>query len=335
MDRPESLDMNEAPTRIIDCQCHLFSPGTLARLRSRSEDPCLIRDAEAETVRMGAWPRRIGQAHTELGPLLEAMDDCGVTRAALSPNDPGPEWFAPDEAAVARESNDFIAASVASAPDRLFGIGVLPLPAIEETVREMDRGVRELGLKGFLLYSNCLGRSPDTLGLDPVFARATALDVPLLIHPAKPVWDDALADIEMIAAVGNMFEDTVALLRLILSGVLDRHPELKLVCPHLGGALPFLIGRIEHQMTVLRRGPRGLRKSPLDYLRQVAFDIVSPQPSAIRLLIDLVGTDRLLFGSDHPWVHPALMLETLDSIELSPSDRQAVLFRNATELFNL
>jgi aminocarboxymuconate-semialdehyde decarboxylase len=320
---------------IIDCQCHLFTPGTLNRLRSRPEDPCLVGDPGADIVRMGAWPRRIGQKHTEVESLLEAMDGCGITRAALSPNDPGPEWFAPDEAAAARESNDFIAATVDAYPDQLFGIGVLPLPSIGETVQEMDRGVRALGLKGFLLYSNCCGRSPDTLGLDPVFARATALDVPLLIHPAKPVWDEALADVEMIAAVGNMFEDTVALLRLILSGVFDRHPALKLVCPHLGGALPFLIGRIEHQMTVLKRGPRGLQKRPIDYLRQVTFDVVSPQPSAIRLLIDLVGPKRLLFASDHPWVHPALMLETLNSIELSPADRQAILFRNATQLFNL
>jgi predicted TIM-barrel fold metal-dependent hydrolase len=327
--------MAEPDMPIVDCQCHLFTPGTLARLRTRVEDPRLIRKDGVDIVTMGNWPRRIDQTHTDVDQLLGTMETSGVTRTALSPNDPGPEWFGIDAEEVARESNDFIAATVETHSDRLFGIGVLPLPDIEPARREMNRGVRELGLRGFLLYSNICGRYPDTLGLEPVFREAVDLDIPLIIHPAKPVWDEPMADVEMIAAVGNMFEDTIALLRLILSGVIDRHPALKLVCPHLGGTLPFVFGRLEHQINVLGRGPQNLALPPLEYLRRVYFDIVSPQPSAMRLLLDLAGPERLLFGSDYPWVQPALMLETFNSLELSPPDRQAILHRNATHLFNL
>jgi predicted TIM-barrel fold metal-dependent hydrolase len=133
--------------------------------------------------------------------------------------------------------------------------------------------------------------------------------------------------------VGNMFEDTVALLRLILSGVLDRHPDLKLVCPHLGGTLPYVFGRLEHQMNVLGRGPRDLECSPQDYLKRIYFDIVSPQPSAMRLLIDIVGTNRLVFGSDYPWVQPSAILDALKSLNLDSAKMTAILHGNAEMLF--
>ncbi|MEZ5275113.1 MAG: amidohydrolase family protein [Opitutaceae bacterium] len=321
-------------TTIIDCQCHLFPPKTLTRLRSRTTDPRLIREGNGETLVMGAWRRRLSPSHKRLDRLVATMDAAGITRTALSPNDPGPEWFGRDAPKVARETNTFIARSVERHPDRLIGLGVLPLPAVEPSLREIDHAVDELGLKGFLLYSNLKGRLPDDPRFESIFARLESLGLPLFIHPAKPVWVDPLADLEMIAAVGNMFEDTVALLRLILSGVLDRHPGLRLVCPHLGGALPFLIGRIEHQMTVLKRGPRHLKKRPVDYLRQVTFDIVSPQPSAIRLMLDLVGPGQLVFGSDYPWVQPSLVLDTLESLRLKPAELRAILFENAQRLFD-
>jgi len=320
---------------IIDCQCHLFTPGTLRRLRHRRSHPLIVRQGARETVVMGPWRRPISSAHTELQSLVETMEASGISRNVLSPNDPGPEWFGSEAAEVAVESNDFIAAIVREDETRFTGIGVLPLPEVEPTLNEMTRAVEELGLKGFLLYTNILGRFPDEPRFSAVFKRAEELGVPLLLHPAKPVFSSVFKKHEMIAAVGNMFEDTVALLRIIMAGIIDRHPALELVCPHLGGTLPFVLGRLEHQMTVLGRGPRDLALTPLEYLRRVTFDIVSPQPSAIRLLVDLVGTDRLIFGSDYPWVKPTVILEALRSLELKPTEMQSILHGNAETLFQL
>jgi predicted TIM-barrel fold metal-dependent hydrolase len=318
---------------IIDCQCHLFVPGTLQRLRQRRSHPRIVKGESGETVVMGPWRRRIGSKHTNLWSLIETMEASGITRNLISPNDPGPEWFGNEALDVARESNDFIAAIVRENPERFFGIGVLPLPDVLSTLDEMKRGVQELGLKGFLLYTNILGRFPDESEFSEVFSTAEALGVALLLHPAKPLSSAVFEQHEMISAVGNMFEDTVALLRLILSGVLDRHPDLKLVCPHLGGTLPYVFGRLEHQMNVLGRGPRDLECSPQDYLKRIYFDIVSPQPSAMRLLIDIVGTNRLVFGSDYPWVQPSAILDALKSLNLDSAKMTAILHGNAEMLF--
>jgi predicted TIM-barrel fold metal-dependent hydrolase len=253
----------------------------------------------------------------------------------LSINDPGPEWFGADGPAVARVANDFLARIVARHPQRFFGLGVLPLQDMRAALIELDRCVQQLGMKGILLYTNLAGRFPDEPEFRPLFARAVELDLPLLLHPAKPVTIEQVKAYEMTSSLGNMFDDTIALTRIIMSGILDEFPKLKLVCPHLGGALPFIIGRLDHQTQVLKRGPKNLRHAPSEYLRRVWLDIVSPQPLAMKFAYEFLGADRLLFASDHPWVEPKLIRDTFDSLHLPPDDREKIYTLNARKLFRL
>ena len=164
--------------------------------------------------------------------------------------------------AVARMLNDYLAGIVRRHPARFFGLCVLPLQDEKAAQAELDRCIRQLGMRGILLYTNLAGRFPDEPQFRWLFARAEALDLPILLHPALPVTAPQVKGYEMISTLGNMFDDTIALTRIILSGLLDRHPRLKLVCPHLGGTLPFIIGRLDHQVSVLKRGPRYLKKPP-------------------------------------------------------------------------
>ena len=132
-----------------------------------------------------------------------------------------------------------------------------------------------------------------------------------------------------------MFENTIALARIIASGLLDQHPKLKLVCPHLGGTLPYVSGRMDHQVTVLKRGPQTLQRKPSEYLRDIYMDIVSPLPEAIRFALDFTSADKLLFSSDHPWVAPKVIHDALHSLNLPAADQQKILSGNARQLFRL
>jgi aminocarboxymuconate-semialdehyde decarboxylase len=132
-----------------------------------------------------------------------------------------------------------------------------------------------------------------------------------------------------------MFDNTIALTRLIMSGVLDELPKLQLVCPHLGGTLPYIIGRLDHQVAVLKRGPKNLRRTPSEYLKSIWLDIVSPLPQAMKFAVEFMGADRLLFASDHPWVEPKLILDTLLSLKLPAADEQRILSGNARKLFGI
>lgn len=319
----------------IDCQSHLYVPEIVTLMEKRRVDPLVYSKGGDRYVKMGDWRRRILPKHMDVAAKLADMDANGIAATALSINDPGPEWFGAEGAAVARLANDFIADVVRKHPARFVGLCVLPLQDMSAALQELDRCADRLGMKGILLYTNLAGRFPDEPQFRPLFARAVELDIPILLHPALPVTAPLLKDYEMISALGNMFDDTMALARIILAGILDEHPRLTLVCPHIGGTLPFVIGRLDHQVHVLKRGPQNLQHAPSAYLRQVYFDLASPLPQAMRLIYDLVGPDRLLFSSDHPWVDPKLIRECLASLNLPRPDEEKILSQNARQLFRM
>jgi predicted TIM-barrel fold metal-dependent hydrolase len=161
------------------------------------------------------------------------------------------------------------------------------------------------------------------------------LDIPVLLHPAKPLTTEFVKGYEMTSTLGNMFDNTIALTRLFMSGILDELPKLKLVCPHLGGTLPYIVGRLDHQVTVLKRGPRNLTRTPSEYLKQIWLDIVSPLPLAMKFAHEFMGSDRLLFSSDHPWVEPQLIIDDFRSLKLPAGDESKVFAGNARKLFQL
>jgi predicted TIM-barrel fold metal-dependent hydrolase len=319
----------------IDCQSHLFCPEIVDRLERRSVDPLVYRQGDDRFVRMGAWHRKILPNHFDADAKLSAMDKARIDRCALSINDPGPEWFGTDGPEVARIMNDFIANIVRRHPSRFFGLCVLPLLEMPAALRELDRCVGDLGMKGILLYTNLAGRFPDEEPFRPLFRRAEELSLPVLLHPAKPVTTDLVQTYELTSTLGNMFDDTIALTRIIMSGLLDEFPRLKLVCPHLGGTLPFIIGRLDHQVQVLKRGPKNLTRLPSEYLKQVWLDIVSPLPLAIRFAYDFSGPEKLLYASDHPWVEPQLIADALTGLKLPAAHEAQIFGGNAQRLFQL
>jgi len=168
-----------------------------------------------------------------------------------------------------------------------------------------------------------------------LFEVAEKRGLPILLHPAHPTTYEATKGYNMAAGLGLMFDTTIALTRLILAGVLERRPNLKLVCPHLGGALPYLIGRVDHQVRVLKRGGENIRRAPSDYLKMVYLDTVSPMAAAIRYGIDSVGVDQMLYGSDHPWVDPQLIAGLVRSLKLGAADEDKIFAGNARRLFGL
>jgi predicted TIM-barrel fold metal-dependent hydrolase len=224
---------------------------------------------------------------------------------------------------------------VESHPGRFFGLAVLPFDHIDHTLDELERCFSTLGMKGILLYSNLNTRFPDEPQFRPLFAEAEKRGIPMLLHPALPVTFESTKGYDMAGGMGLMFDTTIALCRLILSGIFEEHPALKLVCPHVGGTLPFLIGRIDHQTSVLRRGAERIRKLPSEYLRQIWLDTVSPLAAAIKCGAELVGTDRMLYASDHPWVDPGLIAGHVRSLQLPEAEEQSIFSTNARRLFGL
>jgi predicted TIM-barrel fold metal-dependent hydrolase len=331
----QSAIRDPQPAIRIDCQSHLYPPEMLAYLEKRKDSPYVYRKDGERYVVIGGWQRRVLPNHSDVGAKLQAMDKSNISLTALSINDPGPELFGKEGPAVARMVNDFVGGVAREHPARFFGLAVLPLQEMDAALAELDRCVNKLGMKGILLYSNLAGKFPDEAQFRPLFARAEELDIPILLHPAYPTTFEATSGYQMAAGLGLMFDTTIALTRIILAGLLDQYPRLKLVCPHVGGALPYLIGRVDHQTMVLKRGAEKIKKAPSEYLKQVWLDIVSPLALTIRYGYDYVGAERLLYSSDHPWVDPQLIVNNLQSLKLPRAEEEKIFGGNARRLFRL
>ncbi|MDZ4401387.1 amidohydrolase family protein [Prosthecobacter sp.] len=320
---------------VIDCQSHLFFPEVLDMMRKRKVEPLIYDKDGTVFLKMGDWLRKVPPHYLDVEAKLAAMDASGIEITMLSTNDPGPEWFGDDGPAVAQLIHDSLAGVIAKHPTRFRGLCVLPLQNEKAAAEELDRCVKKLGFKGILLYTNLAGAWCDEPQFHWVYARAEELGVPILLHPAKPMTTEQVKGYELTSTLGNMFENTIAIARIIASGLLDKHPKLKLVCPHLGGTLPYICGRMDHQLTVLKRGPQNLQRKPSEYLRSIHMDIVSPLPEAMRFALDFSRADKLLFSSDHPWVQPQEILDPLRSLNLDAATEAKILSGNARQLFNL
>jgi predicted TIM-barrel fold metal-dependent hydrolase len=319
----------------IDCQSHLFSSEFLDWLEKRKKPPYVYRKGGDRFVVVGEWHRKLMPRHADVAAKLADMDRAGIRMTALSINDPGPEFFGSDSLSVANTLNDFIADVVRQHPTRFFGLATLPFDSEANTLKELDRCVSKLGMRGILLYSNLDGKFPDERQFRGLFAEAERRQIPLLLHPAYPMTYEATKGYEMTGGLALMFDTTIALSRLILSGVLEQHPKLQLVCPHVGGTLPYIVGRIDHQTMVLKRGADNIRRAPSEYLKQVWLDTVSPLALAIKYGCDFVGTDRMLYASDHPWVDPTLIASQVQSLRLPANDEAKIFSANARRLFRL
>lgn len=296
-------------TPVTDVHAHLLLPALHTEVERRA--PELVADAaELERRRNGVESLTAsaamigGRIHrlTDVSARLSAMDEQGVDRqwVSVSPNHFYP--WAPEGLAVwiAGETNRLVAEHVARAPDRLLGLGVVPLQHPERIVEYLDDAVLGRGLAGVEISSFAGDVELSDERLEPFWARAAQLGCIVFLHPFGCSLDQRLDRFYLSNTVGQPAENAVALSHLIFAGVLDRHPDLRLVAAHGGGYLPFAIGRADRAWRV-RPEARGCLHAPSTYLRRLWYDSVVHDPAALQQLIAVAGESRVMLGSDFPF----------------------------------
>ncbi len=322
---------------IVDCQSHVF-PREYAELLTRNRNS--LRTSGGDGVYLidysGVQRFRLDLDDYSPGRKLADMDRSGVDMSVISVNIPTPDMLEPPLAIEgARICNDAVAELCAQHSDRFVGIASLPLNDVPAAITELERAVSELDLRGVFLPSHINGDPLDQARFEPFYARAAELGVPLVLHPTVPTWADAIREHSMIPMAGFMIDTSFAMLRLILGGAMERHPQLTVVHPHCGGVLPYLMGRVVEQTEVKRRGRDHITQSPRETYRRVYLDLVSPSQLAINFALDFAGAGNLLFGSDHPWVTIDAIMQYVSALDCSEADMAAILGGNARELFRI
>ncbi|WP_435526271.1 amidohydrolase family protein [Microbacterium elymi] len=201
---------------------------------------------------------------------------------------------------MACETNRLVAEHVAAAPERLTGLGLVPLQHPARIVECLDDAVLGRGLAGVEISSFAGDVELSDERLEPFWARAAQLGAIVFLHPFGCSLDERLDRFYLANTVGQPVENAVALSHLIFAGVLDRHPGLRIVAAHGGGYLPTSIGRSDHAWRV-RPDARGCAHEPSSYLKRIWFDTVVHDPSVLRHLIEVAGPSQVVLGSDFPF----------------------------------
>ncbi|WP_329352253.1 amidohydrolase [Streptomyces sp. NBC_01261] len=304
------------------------TPGLTAELAAeqRAHSPASLTANRAQL-------QRLAPKLTDVTTRLADLDAMGVDIQVVGPMPMHHYWADPDLAIhLARTVNAAVAAHCATAPDRLYGLGTVPLQHPDLAVALLDQAVNDHGLYGISVSTTVDGRELADPAHDVVWQRAEELGVVVFVHPWGCSLGARLATNYLGNTVGQPVETTVALSQLVFTGVLDRFPRLKLVAAHGGGYLPTYIGRSDHAWQV-REDARGCAEPPSAYLRRMWFDALVYTPRALRHLVEEVGADRVVLGTDHPFdMGVDDPVARLDAAGLTPADRAAVAGGNALDL---
>ncbi|MDX3585032.1 MULTISPECIES: amidohydrolase family protein [Streptomyces] len=274
---------------------------------------------------------------TDVTVRLAAMDARGVDVQLVSPSPSHYHYWADEETAekVYRLAGEATAAHCAQAPDRLHGLGLAPLQHPDQAVRALEHAL-EQGLLGVEISSHAPGRELSDPAYEPFWARAAATGAVLFLHPFGCTLDGRLDRWYLSNTVGQPTENAVALSHLIFSGVLDRHPGLKLIAAHGGGYLPTHIGRADHAWTARSDAGAGCARLPSSYLKRLYFDSLVHDPYVLGELIRVAGADRVLLGSDFPFdMGTEDPVGALRAARLPDADFHAVRGGNAAVLLRL
>lgn len=203
--------------------------------------------------------------------------------------------------AASQIQNDALGRLVQRDGERFDALATVPMQAPELAARELERAMRERGLLGVMIGSNINGKNLDDPNLEPFWATAEALRAVILVHPVKIAGADRQKSYYLKNTIGNPLDTTIAAGSLIYGGVLDRHPDLRVVLSHGGGFLPYQLGRFRHAWQVREEGKLHLKVSPEASIRRFYYDTILHDARPLRYLVETVGAEHVMLGSDYPF----------------------------------
>ena len=323
----------------IDVHSHLVYLPYLEYLTGRSSLPQgVLRDGTYFVSCTGGYLHASPIVHTDVDQKLKDMDDLGIGMSILSHGMPGPELLGGQIADDwASRINDHLAEVIQSHPGKFQAWATLGWGSAEGTIKEIDRCVNQLGFKGVYLFSNINQKTLDSKEFWPVYKHIENLGIPMDMHPTAPINMNGIDHRPLVPGMAFMFDTTLATVRMVMSGVFEEYPGLKLIVPHTGGFVPFIRGRVGRMIDAWTSPDdwANLSESSQDSFQKIYVDTVAHSPEALEYCLKVYGADKLLYGTDHPFAHFEVFNEMVDSLDCSESDRELINHGNAERILGL
>ena len=322
----------------IDVHCHFLPPALIELLHvegPRHSIHVTEKDGKQFASLAGQPAGPIPGGMLDLEERLRWMDQRGIDLQILSAwMDFSSYGLDPDDGLwLASSLNDLTLEAIAPHADRFAAMAAVPMQEPKLAAEELRRAVRELGMVGVEIGTSVAGGELDDESLTPFWSEAEDLDVAVLVHPfsSRGVGADRLQRYFLSNSVSNPAEETVAASYLIFGGVLERHPALRVCLTHGGGFLPYQIGRQDRSLVATPHlAATNLSQRPSSFLPRFLYDTVVHSPEALRFLVDRVGPDRVVMGSDYPFpMGDPDPLATINAAAFEASVKRAIFFENA------
>jgi aminocarboxymuconate-semialdehyde decarboxylase len=330
--------------KVIDIHNHLYPKEWMDYLEGRKGSPTLKRIGPTNMVfyYKGARLATVNRAgHYDPEARMKDLDEFEIDIQIMSLTTPSVELIPAKEGVVwAKKVNDYLATVCEKYRGRLYAYATLPLQDVKESVKELERAYKELGVKGVIIFSNIKGMPIYSPKFLPIYEAAEAYEMPLFIHPAPPVTTDAMKKASMpLPLFGFILDTTMAVTGLIFHGILESFPQLKIIHAHLGGVFPYLVGRIDDSFKSYSKDYGfSLQQLPSEYYKKnVYVDAISFHLPAMKCALEFLGPDHILMGTDyaHPIGGPEKVVGFIKDLGLPEEDTEKILRKNAVKLFKL
>jgi aminocarboxymuconate-semialdehyde decarboxylase len=323
--------------RVIDVHTHMFSPGWMNQVDEANDPDFELGPGQPRAlIYRGLGIGAIVPAMLDFDMRIAAMDEAGVDIALISLTAPNVYWGNRSQSgAAARAINDDFRAAENRYDGRIRWFASLPWQHAEDAVAELRRA-QESGAIGICTLTNILGTPLTAPEYRSIWREIEAMELPVFIHPTTPYTDGlGVQEYGLGNTIGFTTETSLCFIRMILDGFVDEFPNLKLIACHGGGAFPYLVSRFDRMWSVQNPSNRKIERAPSTYMRQFYYDSIVYDDNTLGFLVDSVGADRVLYGSDYPFSlgDMAGILSRVDG--LPAEQRDAVRSGNAMQLFDL
>jgi aminocarboxymuconate-semialdehyde decarboxylase len=322
-----------------DLHTHFYTEQFFQTVRDLPSEFSFDKSPSGQTIITYRGARFFGvtPAMTDVSKRLEDMDRVGIDVEVISLSTPNVFFTdAAHQPAVARMINDSYAELIATHPTRFKGFASIPMDAPDAALAELHRAIDELKLNGVILLSNIGGKPLTSPEYRPFFVEANRIKLCIFLHPMLPAQSDAFREYVLGPIIGFPFDTSLAVARMCYDGMLAEFPDIRWIIGHLGGAVPYLMERMDNGFRDFPECRAKIDQLPSVYLKRLYYDTVSFSQHTLMMVRNMVGADHMVMGSDYPHLLGSIdrAVSSIEGLEIRDEEKEGIFSTTALTILN-
>ena len=327
------------PGRKLDLHTHYYPPAYFEKIRALPSEFSFDRSSSGQTIITYRGARFFGVTPpmTDVSKRLEDMDRVRIDVEVVSLSTPNVFFTdAHHQPEIARLVNDAYAELIAKHPTRFKAFASIPMDDPDGALKELHRAIDELKMNGVILLSNIGGQPLTSPEYRPFFAEANRMKLCILLHPMLPANTDPFREYVLGPIVGFMFDTTLAVARMCFDGMLREFPDIRWIVAHLGGAVPYLMERMDNGWRDFPECRAKIDELPSVYLKRLYYDTVNFNPHLLKMVRDMIGADHLVMGSDYPHLLGSIdrAVSSIENLDIPDDEKHQIFEGTALSILN-